>query len=486
MSKIDEIIKLLADKPCLTEIEHSDWRQFGTLFHESDEPERMRLLKVLSSHSGVLDHKIHTLFHCFNSGDLTLIEQHLFQVQNDQSSTTIKIAEFQQHHNRNKNFDSLNLSRTEWLAIISRFEKQHGHNLTIHFLIRTLSAIRKKSYNATAAELISKEQPERKVKKRIKTEQGAASKKIRRYVLEDDGHNPLIMDSNSNPDLLAKAQETGVRTTPLIPATPEKGYDRMTKKTPGGRKARPLCCIDGITFFKHASPYRTQFSRNGRVELSQVSEQQIRDTLPRLLFEKAEPVVYIATLAAIAERSGMAREQSQISQMKASASNVFRAHGIEITPEEGRYHHWAHLIAHFLGDPQDIMSSNPENAIVNLVPSTSAANYNTLEAIELFIREQLINLKTDKIRIEVNPRYSGENFIPDLLIYSLSWIETKKDGTSLPCNEVFYICPQSYYRFTRSIHESINLARSFRETQVPDSSDSYADESASSSVYTLQ
>ncbi|TAL63873.1 MAG: hypothetical protein EPN84_04380, partial [Legionella sp.] len=106
-------------------------------------------------------------------------------------------------------------------------------------------------------------------------------------------------------------------------------------------------------------------------------------------------------------------------------------------------------IAYFLGGAQDT---------VNLIPSTAAANYNTLEAIELYIRELLVNKKTTEVNIVVEPVYTGESLIPELLIYKLEWDQVIA-GQTQQFAETFNINPQSHQRFTQSMYESFDEAR---------------------------
>ena len=263
-------------------------------------------------------------------------------------------------------------------------------------------------------------------------------------------------------------ESTGVKSTPLCPATPERGYPQI-KRTPGGTKTRPVCTIEGLTFFKPLTPYSKE-SRVGRADVREASIGNIMHTLPKLQLRRADPVEYTATLAVIEERSGQARRQyTQHSIAQASASDVFRAHGINIIPAHSRSQHWAHLIAHFLGDTQDLTIQDNTKEIINLVPSTAAANYNTLEVIELFIKQKLTDQETDRILICVEPVYTGEALIPDLLVYSLTWVEKNKRGQVRECHETFYINPQSYHRVTKSMRQAINLLRDERDEQNDDS-----------------
>ncbi|BCA94044.1 hypothetical protein TUM19329_04050 [Legionella antarctica] len=454
---LDDIIKDLALQNCFTEIDKAEWHKLSHAFaKEPDELKRTVFIRALSAHSGVPIVQVQAAFASLNNNFLSRAEQEQIhtRLQKAQGTTTLKINDFQQHQIfKNMDLDSLSISRAQWNTLITRFEQQHRAHVTQSFFLSTLSAIKKTSVDNLNAAL-SREQPARKSKRKHPEDKEISSKRVFHPYREDFGVNPLIFQSlTKNLDLEDKLEATGVRVVPpLSPATPERGYP-IVKQTPGGTKVRPVFTTARCTLFTHLTPIKC------RVNIQDVSQEQIAENLPRLRIGRAEPVKYIANLESILERSGMVRRQTQRAVAGASAADVFRAHGIAIIPAHSRFKHWAHLIAHFLAEPQDILTKDPEQEVINLIPSTAEANYNTLEAIELFIKDKLMDEITDQIHIHVQPIYSEERLIPDSLVYTLDWIECDLNGEYEKHNEVFFINPQSHFRLTKSMHQSIALLR---------------------------
>lgn len=464
---LDTIIKNLRQQDSLTEISNEDWLKFGKAFAQEQDPlKSSAFLKALAAHSGANEQQIQTVF----SAPAEQQKELLAELHEAQNRATQKISEFQQRHIfKSLDLSKLTISRTDWNTLITRFNTKQKQHLTSVFFLSTLGSIQKLN-PAHIIDTASKSQPPRLVKRRPEHSDPQLPVKKNRYFrhLDDDGVNPLIFESKiDNPALNAKLSDAGVRIVPSLDTTsPLKGYDYV-KKTPGGHKVRAVCTIDNeFTFFKYPTPQKTK-EQNGRIYLDGVEKKDILTTLPKLHFARAVPVEYTATLEPILNRSGMMRRCNALTLMGASATQVFKAHGIEITPTETRSQHWAHLIAHFLTDESNVTSTTPDMELINLVPSTSAANYNTLEAIELFIREKLVDKKTEQIHIRVVPTYSDENIIPDSLIYNLDWHENQKQ-----CTEVFYINPQSHLRTTKSMYKSFEILRKTRteEMEVEDPS----------------
>jgi hypothetical protein len=458
---IEQLIKELASRTCLDELKTDEWMTYSTLYHELDIFTRPLLIKAISSHSGVPLTQTSNALHNLMPGIVAADVQDLIlsSLQITQETASSKISGMQQR-TLFKQIDvgTLSISRSEWLTIIDKFERLEKRSLSPIFFFGMLSTIRKIPYDELTSSL-SKQQHPRQAKRAIERKDVFVKRAFESFK-EDGGDNPLILEiQDENRDLQLKAEATGARSSEVFPATPDKRYP-VVVRTPNGNKARPLCVINGQTLFQHCTPL-SKAPKQGRVDVRDATLKQIGFQLPKLPLEKAQPIKFTATLAVITERSGMSRRIGQNSQMRAKASDVFRAHGIEIKPEDGRSHHWAHLIAHFLGDIEDLCVDNSDEEVINLVPSTAAANYNTLEAIENFIKNKLIDEDTDKINIEVEPVYSSESLIPDMLNYTLSW--TGNYGQK--CNEIFYINPQSYQRITKSAHDTIKVLRNWRDSQ---------------------
>lgn len=427
------LIMQLNNQPSNHELTRVDWLELKeTLAAQPNEANT--LISAYAAHTGLT---------------ADLINQFLFDadqalglnnLQAQQRIHTDKINEFQQHsYFKLIDLNALSISRSEWLSLIEKFEQRGRKILNSSFFITTLSMIRKTSYSKIT-DLLSREQPSRESK--IKPTSTPQTPPQRKRYAPDSGVNPLVADTLLSP-LRAKLEATGVRVVPLHAATPEKGYPQ-TVRTPGNTKYRPLCAVNNNSLFKPLTPIGRE-PRSGRVDLSQANQENIAEGVPNLIWKRPSTVTFSANLDTLIERSNQNRRTSQKQLTHESASNVFRAHGIQIESQDSRHYHWAHLIAYFLGGDQDT---------VNLVPSTAAANYNTLEAIELFIKDKLISKKTAEIKIIVEPKFSGDELIPELLIYQLSWKEA-----ALDFSETFYINPQSYQRITQCMHKSIAVLR---------------------------
>lgn len=337
---------------------------------------------------------------------------------------------------------SLAVSHDEWLILAKRFTEEKRKTVTQGFFLNALSDIRKVAVDELLSTFTTaRNQPERSNKRmRAPQEQDCPVKKIKRYYQKDDGPNPLIFETTKdNSTLQEKAAAKNIRTATLNPASPEKGYTN-TMRTPGGTKIRPVCEINDQRFFKPFSP--TKF-KAGNEKTTELTKETLLEALPQATYKKAQAIAFTATLEAINQARGKSRGRSAKAIKGHSATEYFKAHRIEILNG-----HFAHLQAHCLGGPQQFD---------NLVPSTAAANYNTLEAIELHILELLTSKKTNAVHVKVVPTYTNEGLIPDLLTYTLEWQDASQ--TLAPQQEIVYITPQSTSRITKSMHDSIKLLR---------------------------
>lgn len=448
------------------EISSQKWLAYSKAYaQENDKFKRTAFLKAIANHSGISIQQISATFNLWGNGNVEPAEQErlLTELHELQTLNTTKITQFQEEHPvlKRMNLESLSLTRSEWNALITQFEQRQRQKITFQFVINTLSAMRRMPAEQLT-ESLNVTGPQRSVKRKF-TSTKPQVRNIRPFYVDDGGVNPLIYEGTGGEnELEAKLEQEGVRVTPLSCATPEKRYPNLELyKTPGESKVRPVCRIhrggNKHTLFKHLTPYKKTYGQ-GRIDVSDVAEDEVHGNLLGLFIEKAAPVEYVATLQVITERSGIGR-QSALSIMGISAANVVRAHGIEISQTAGRTIHWYHLIANFLADTQDLIVADSTKKIINLVPSTAAANYNTLEAIELFIRKTLVDKMTEQVRIRVTPEYTGEGLIPDLLTYTLTWTEKSKNDVNVDCSEEFYIFPQSSYRFTKTVHTTIQIIR---------------------------
>jgi len=459
---LSELLQTLIQQPYLEPLDPDLWVGFSEKYQTLPESDQDTLIEALKSHTAlgrvVIKDSLYNLQKAFTMEEKESI---LLVLKQDESKNKLLIKLFIESHT----FDYINLnilkpSNFEWLTIASQFAKSQRKKLSNVFFVTCLASIRHVSYYSLIAS--TRSQPFRATKA-IAHNYSAASK-IKPYsrpCIKDGGVNNLILDHKDGDDELEKGlSATGVRIASLVDASPVKG-EIGVKRTPGKTKVRIFSAINGHEFFTPLTPEGKR-ERWGRVRISQpCSPTSVCLSLPKLNANRANPVEYTATLANISKRAGKERRTNQKSEMGASAADVFRAYGIEIQSIDSRHHHWAHLIGHFFGAHENITSTDSDQPIINLVPSTAAANYNTLEAIELFIRDKLVREETDMISIFVTPVYSDTAIIPDVLIYHLSWKEQ-----ALDCVETFYIHPQSYRPITASMHAAIKLVRATRDPSL--------------------
>lgn len=445
----DNIIADLKALPYPSELNNEQWYAYSFDFLQLTNEEKSQFTDILSQHSGIPKQVIIDVFHRLHAQAASSMEhENAFAIlQQAQQEATFKITQFRtRRYFAAKRMEHLFISRSQWLTIMHQFEQEHRHHLTHAFFSNALS-------NASGLQkqditkLLSKEQPPRAAKQMRgpKAPRLWQSRSALRPSKNDDSINSFIIDEHAPQEIREKIQETGARSCSLTPATPDK-RNNILVRTPGGQKARQLCTINGITLFGPDTPPK-----------SSVSKKKDRSLLR---FERAKPITFIATLVRIKERYGVCRENSR-SKMGISASDACRAEGIKISQDERHEWHWYHLIPHFMGDTSDAITPHQEAGaiIINLVPATAAANYNTLEAIERAIQDKLVRKITSAIKIEIKPRYSGKCKIPDMLTYTLMWEEKASSEKIHEKTEVFYVKPRSKQRLTRGMHRSIEVLR---------------------------
>lgn len=450
---LDTIVKDLAEEHFLNELSNETWLNFSIVFaQEVNEHNRSIFITALSKHSGIPAQQLNDAFSSLRTSDHPVQQaQILLELQQAQHNATAKIISFRQHHVfKTIDIDSVPLPRTVWNMLINELERQKSARLTSGFFLASLSKVLGISIRNTIALLTNRQQLERGAKHTSYFEELPKSKRICFSLPDGDGPSPLI-GVVSDPILATKLNEQGIRTVEsLALATPRKENSEVLYRTPGGKTARPLYNNGLNSLYKHLTP------ENQRVRPQDISIGELMQRLPAMHVEQAGPVVYTATLDNMNERQGEPRRQSARSITGASAAEIFRANGVTICPDQNNAHHWAHLIAHFLADSSEIASSISGKDVVNLVPTTAAANYNTLHTIELHIAKLLQESQTDKVHIQVTPKYNGDNLIPYSLVYILSW----EDKIDIMMNkEMFYINPQSHLLHTQKTQAAIRVLR---------------------------
>lgn len=459
---LDNIIQELARQDFRQEISADQWLLFSKeCAQESNAPKKSAFIKNLAIHSGVSEIEIRNAFSALMNSDLTDTErkQIIANFEPIQNACTLKIKTFQEHHALFKtiNADALSIARGQWNRFIKCFEEGHRQKLTYSFFLHTISTIQKIRH-ADNVSKIKSTQPTRGTKRKRPDNDRPTKRVYRPSYVEDQGVNPLIYPANGKEELETQLEESGVRiVSSLNPATPERGYKTL-HGTPGGHKVRVFATINGETFFKPLTPLSKKTDEN-RADVNHVAKSEIIQSCPGFHLRRAVPVEYVATREVIMARSGLPRGRSPRYLMGASAAEIFRAHGIEVKLVDSRSKHGAHLIAHFMADPEEISSPAGYEDIINVIPSTAAANYNTLELAELYIKQKLVDKVTDQIHILVTPVYSRESHIPDLLIYKLTWSEKNNTDELVQHQEIFNITPQSHQRVTKSMHQSVRILR---------------------------
>ena len=425
-----------------------DWQDWATQYELLTDSEQNCLEKLLAEHTGLPKPTVKQCVDARYQNDPNFISK----INESEQAGIAKIAGFcarKFFKDNSAHIEHLAINRSEWLSLIHKFELSKRHSINMVYFLTHLSTLRRVSYSSLLSLLERPAYPrDAKAKSPIVASELPAKRKHVGFFKEED-LNPLIVANTASPEILSALEFTGVRVTALNSATPEKGYSNLMS-TASGKKVRPLCDVKGICLFKPVTPFGKS-SERARADLRNSSSEMVMADLPRLNPKKAEAVEFTATLEKIIEREGKRRRQSQNAIMGASARHVFEAHGIEVSYEHKNEHHWAHLIGHFLCDSSEV--SGEADEVINLIPSTAAANYNTLKVIELFIKGTLKSEKTEEIHIHVLPRFSGDALIPDQLIYTLKWMD-KELGLQ---TNVYYINPQSYARITSSMQNSIEV-----------------------------
>ena len=332
------------------------------------------------------------------------------------------------------------VSHKEWLELASRFEEENRKTVTSGFFLHGLCEIKKTSYaNLIQMMSVQREQPERSTK-RARVEENdhtESNKKFKsRYYKEVEEYSPLIFEATeTNQELQSKLETMDVRCTTLNIASPEKGFTNTMYTPERKTKVKPLCEINGNRFFIPFSPTK--------LEPTHLTKEEITKKLPKAIYQQATMREYTVTLETITQCKGKARSCSGKQLMGHSALEFMEAHQQKI---EGKKH-LAHLQAHCLDGPQ---------SQDNLVPSSAAANYNTLELVERHIIDLIETNKTDAVHVRVTPQHEGNTVLSNLLTYSLKWTDK---SSSKDHNETHYITPLSTYRVTHFIHKRIEVLR---------------------------
>lgn len=447
---IDAFIRNLTIDSKQITIDESHWRVLVHTYVNSNRPQQDYLLNEIHRFTSIAVPEIETLLSSLTQSTEIEIDENRkkFNVRLT-SLLPPKVEHFKQRANRLlPRLNRLSLTDKEWLVLTCQFQYQQRKNLSrVHFLHQVIQ-LRKTDFSLLRRQL-SREQPLRKTKR---TTEHAPLPLTNRKRKRSDGSGPnfFIMDPGiACPSPLKKLlTETGVRQCLLTPASPVKGYSKVSKTPEKGTRVRRQYSGCGVEFFTPLTPVKNQH------DTSKSNRFEIRKRLPRLHYDRPNEVFFTATQATIEACHGKKRYLSQKQLTGASCKDVFIAHGDAFAVKmSGNKFHWSHLIAHFLGGQQ---------SKENLIPATAASNYNTLEMVEQFIAEKLASGMCHSIDIKATPMWTNEeSLIPDELVFNLRWQEINSQDKSINKEEFIHINPRSHQRITASMHKSMACLRSF-------------------------
>ena len=160
------VIENLKKMNATAELADADWLVLCEVLITLDPAQQNTLIHAASRTSGVPDALITHVFTALNTESLASTDQQtmLASLEQSQQLATAKIQKFQQSKALEPlNLESLFISRTEWLALINKFEHQKRQHLTPTFFLTSLSSIKKISVENLSA-ILSKSQSNRKAK----------------------------------------------------------------------------------------------------------------------------------------------------------------------------------------------------------------------------------------------------------------------------------------------------------------------------------
>lgn len=422
-------IKAIAKQLCANELSFDDWKKLD--FNAWSTEHKHTLLNMISKRSHLsVDSLNDALSKSFDTFSECIKEAVNLKIRTFQ---TLKYCQTIQN-------TPLEVSTNEWLELASRFEEQNKKIVTSGFFLRGLGELKNTSYeNLIQMMSVQRKQPERSTKRARVEEKDCteSNKKFKsRYYKEVEEYSPLIFEATeTNHELQSKLKTMDVRCAILNAASPEKGFTNAMYTPEGKTKVKPLCEINGNRFFIPFSPTK--------LESTHLTEEEITKKLPKAVYQQAPMREYTVTLETITQCRGKPRSCSGKQLMGHSALEFMEAHQQKI---EGKTH-LAHIQAHCLDGPQ---------SQDNLIPSSAAANYNTLELVERYIIDLIETDKTDSVHVRVTPQHVGNTVLSNVLTYSLKWTDK---STSKDHNETHYITPLSTSRVTYSMHKKIKFLR---------------------------
>lgn len=329
--------------------------------------------------------------------------------------------------------ESLQIKDNEWSYIHQKFQSLKRQKFNSGLFLHYLAEQRATPVNVLLAQITKQSLP--RSAKPVPIQKSHKTHHWHHRITRVPGTNQMIImeTEDMSIDVRKALEHTGARITPLCTATPEKNQ-QPSFKTPGGHRVKPIA-KNKFSLFAHQTPQAPG--------LIKPETSVVLDSIEQI----TQPILFTATQQKMEDRKGERRKVSQKQVTGVSCSAIFSEYGINIAPQESRQYHWAHLVAWFLGGNQERQ---------NLAPSTSQANYNTLDAVETFIMKKLVKEKIPELKIIVTPEYNGDEKIPNRITYSISYVNNNKTY-----EELFHIYPQSKTRLTDSSLKTIEEARAF-------------------------
>jgi hypothetical protein len=458
LSEIKLVLSSLQDKLPTDPLVLDDLKRIFSLYKLADVHNKTYMSKELSNITGIALDEMNTLLESAQE-DSTL------------SPHTISLALLQEQERfqvrikrRVPGIQELSMSAEEWHELMTSLKGRRGALLTPYLIIFSLAKIKELSYPSLVSCLSKKTSPRASRPVFLSVTDWPLSFAKRRKCSEEK--NPAIVSLSATSALShGDLEATGARVIASPdPVTPKKGFSAVYQ-TPGKTLIR--CTYENTegSIYMPLSPEQlTPLRSSGMVRTAAAATAELlQQALPELSLARPGGVDFTATLPKMLARRHLSRRVSQNALMKASCRDVFSAHGVDtIITQCGSKYHWSHLIAHFLGGEQEKE---------NLIPGTSASNYNTLEVVEQFVASKLINGDVLSVAIRVTPMFSREALIPDELRFDLAW-----DEAGHHFKETIRINPRSHRRESPATLATIGLFRgasrslSFREGSSPTSS----------------
>lgn len=243
------------------------------------------------------------------------------------------------------------LKEEQWKEALHRFEVLGRKKLTSTHLVYLLSEVLKTDFESISSTL-QKKNPGRSCKRKHEQEektpasQNSYSQKRKREIEASDPSRQVIVEDENIPSGLKHSfEDLKLRITSLTPGTPTKEFAEV-KRTPGKRKVRPFYTKESgslkkpLTFYTPISPE----GKKGMVVMEQVTAQELKDKIPTLAAQRAQPVTFQVLQKDIKSNTRASRRINQKAMTGTTCQKLFAAHGVDtIIKIHGSEYHWSHI-----------------------------------------------------------------------------------------------------------------------------------------------